>query len=78
MLSCANSIIKFYFLLNSAPFSIRHYKTKNLNIINSKALGMAGENYDVCGIFLNESDMPGAKSVKEPLECSVEELKAWL
>ena len=39
---------------------------------------MAGENYDVCGIFLNESDMPGAKSVKEPLECSVEELKAWL
>ena len=39
---------------------------------------MAGQKYDVYGTFLQESDIAGANLVKEPLECSVEELKRWL
>ena len=39
---------------------------------------MAGKKYDGHGIFLKESDIPGAKLVKEPPECSVEELKRCL
>ena len=39
---------------------------------------MAGGKSDVDGIFLKESDIPGAKLVKEPSECSAEELKRWL
>ena len=36
---------------------------------------MAGEKYDVHGIFLKESDIRGAKLVKKPSEFRVEELK---
>ena len=39
---------------------------------------MAGEKYGVYGTFLKESDIAGANIVKEPWECSVEELKRWL
>ena len=30
------------------------------------------------GIILKENDIPGAKLVKEPLECTVEKLMRWL
>ena len=39
---------------------------------------MAGNKSDVQGLFLKENDIPGASLVKEPSECSVEELMRWL
>ena len=39
---------------------------------------MAGDKSDAHGIFLKENDVSDAKIVKEPSECSVEELKRWL
>ena len=39
---------------------------------------MAGDESDAHGIFLKENDVSDAKIVKEPSECSVEELKRWL
>ena len=39
---------------------------------------MASDKSDAHGIFLKENDVSDAKIVKEPSECSVEELKRWL
>ena len=39
---------------------------------------IAGNKSDVHAIFLKEDDIPGTKSVKEPSECSVKELKRRL
>ena len=50
-----------------------HLRTNN--VVNT---GMAGDKCDIDGIFLKENDIPGAKLVREPSECSVEELKRWL
>ena len=40
--------------------------------------GLAGNKYDVDGIFLKGNDRPGAKLVKETSERSAEELRRWL
>ena len=39
---------------------------------------MAGNKSGIHYIFLKENYIPGAKLVKEPSECSVEELERWL